>query len=58
MKFISRSLKDALVPGLELPVLVVDDDFIEYLHEQGYNSIDVQELYVEYNDWAKENVEA
>ena len=59
MKFISRSLKDVLVPSLlELPVLVADDDFIEHLHEQGYDSIDVQELYVEYADWAKENVEA
>jgi len=58
MKFISRSLKDALVPGLDLPVLVADDDFVEHLHEQGYDSIDVNELYVEYNDWSKENVEA
>ena len=57
MKFISRSLKDALVPGLKLPSLVVDEDFIEHLHEQGYDSLDVKELYVEYNDWAKENVE-
>jgi hypothetical protein len=58
MKFISRSLKDALVPGLDLPVLVADDDFIEHLHEQGYDSLDVNELYFEYNEWAKENVEA
>lgn len=58
MKFISSSLKDALLPGVPLPRLVADDDFIEHLHEQGFDSIDVNELYVEYADWAKENVEA
>jgi hypothetical protein len=59
MRFISRSLKDALIPGLfELPALVADDDFIEHLHEQGFDSIELEELYVEYTDWSKENVEA
>lgn len=60
MKFVRRSsLEAALIPGLtSLPVLVADDDFIEHLHEQGYYSIELQELYVEYADWAKENVEA
>lgn len=58
MKFVRRSLEDALTPGLtNLPVLVADDDFIEHLHEQGYYSIELEELYVEYADWAKENVE-
>jgi hypothetical protein len=59
MKFVRRSLKDALIPGLtNLPVLVADDDFIEHLYEQGFYSIELEELYVEYADWAKENVEA
>lgn len=59
MRLISRSLKDALIPGLlELPALVADDDFIEHLHEQGFDSIELEELYVEYTDWSKENVEA
>ena len=40
-----------------LPVLVADDDFIEHLHEQGHSSIDVEELFIEYSDWAAENVE-
>lgn len=40
-----------------LPVVVADDDFIEYLYEQGYEGmIDVAELDFEYKEWAKENV--
>ena len=39
-----------------LPMLVADDDFIEHLHEQGYSTIDVEELYLEWDDWAAENV--
>ena len=41
-----------------LPVVVADDDFIEHLHEQGFNeTIDVAELKEEWNDWAKENLD-
>jgi hypothetical protein len=39
-----------------LPMLVADDDFIEHLHEQGYSKIDINELYVEWDDWVAENV--
>jgi hypothetical protein len=39
-----------------LPMLVADDDFIEHLHEQGYSTIDIKELYMEWDDWAAENV--
>ena len=40
-----------------LPVVVADDDFIEHLHENGFQeSIDVAELNEEWNDWAKENL--
>ena len=45
--------------GLDLPVLVADDDFLEHLREQSFrDTIDVAELNEEWNDWAKENVEA
>jgi hypothetical protein len=41
-----------------LPVLVADDDFIEYLEEQGYTkTIEVAELRLEWSDWAKENID-
>lgn len=40
-----------------LPVLVADEDFVEYLREQGYTSqIDLDELVIEWDDWAAENV--
>jgi len=39
-----------------LPVIVADDDFIEHLREQGFESIELEELYLEYEDWAAENV--
>jgi len=41
----------------DLPVYVADDDFIEHLVEQGFDqTIEQDELYIEYGDWAKENV--
>jgi hypothetical protein len=41
-----------------LPVIVADDDFIEHLHENGFEeTIDVNDLVFEYLDWAKENVD-
>jgi hypothetical protein len=43
--------------GLDLPVLMADDDFIEYLQEEGYaDTIELKDLYVEYCYWEKENV--
>ncbi len=43
--------------GLEHPVLVADDDFIEHLHEVGFSeTIDINDLIFEWLDWAKENV--
>ncbi len=40
-----------------LPVLVADDDFIEHLHENGFDeTIDVGDLILEWNDWVKENL--
>lgn len=41
-----------------LPVVVADDDFIEHLHEHGFQeTIELNELVIEYEDWAKENVD-
>lgn len=40
-----------------LPVLVADDDFVEHLHENGFETIELDELFIEYEDWAKENVD-
>jgi hypothetical protein len=43
--------------GLNLPVLVGDDDFIEHLHEHGFSeTIDIGDLALEWADWARENV--
>lgn len=45
--------------GLDLPVLVGDDDFLEHLQENGFaDTIEVDDLIFEWIDWAKENVEA
>ena len=40
-----------------LAVYVADDDFIEYLHEMGYETIEEVELYEEWDAWSAENVE-
>ena len=59
----STSIIDNLFvqPGVEyngLPIVVMDDDFIEYLVEEGYyNSIELDDLYVQYEYWARENTE-
>jgi hypothetical protein len=43
--------------GLDLPVLVGDDDFLEHLHENGFTEvIDINDLIFEWIDWSKENV--
>lgn len=45
--------------GLELPILIADDDFIEHLHEVGFEgTIDINDLIFEWIDWEVENVEA
>lgn len=42
--------------GLALPVVVMDDDFIEYLEENSVTeSIDVNELAIYFAEWMKEN---
>lgn len=40
-----------------LPVLVADDDFLEHLQENGFDgTIDVGDLGLEWDNWAKENL--
>lgn len=42
--------------GLDLPVVVADDDFFEYLHEHSVESpIDINELAIYFAEWMKEN---
>ena len=39
-------------------VFVADDDFIEHLHEMGFDDeIELEEAFIEWDDWAAENVE-
>jgi hypothetical protein len=39
-------------------VLVADDDFLEHLHEMGFeDTIDIGDALLEWHDWAAENVE-
>ena len=41
-----------------LPILVADDDFFEYLEEEGYEkTIELDDLVIAYKEWAAENVE-
>jgi len=43
--------------GLDMPVVVADEDFIEHLHESGFvDEIDLNDLIFEWLDWSKENV--
>jgi hypothetical protein len=39
-----------------MDLYVADDDFIEHLHEHGFETIEFDELFIEWDDWAKENV--
>lgn len=41
----------------DLAIYVADEDFIEYLHELGYDTIEEVELYEEWDNWSKENVD-
>ena len=54
--FNSFPLNDSELTYKGLPIVVADDDFIEYLREQGFETIELDELYLEYEDWAAENV--
>lgn len=42
----------------DIPVLVADPDFIEYLHEMGYDEeIELDELILVLDDWIEEATE-
>lgn len=47
------------LPNFEyLPILVADDDFIEHLAEMCFDeTIELDEAFIEWDDWAAENVE-
>jgi len=39
-------------------ILVADDDFLEHLHEMGFDdTIELEEALIEWDDWAAENLE-
>jgi hypothetical protein len=38
-----------------LKAMAADDDFLEHLEENCFDSIDMDELCIVYADWAKEN---
>jgi hypothetical protein len=59
---IGRSQKPKMLEpediGLDLPVYVADDDFFEYLIEEGFDeSLDVIEVLEAFDEWMKENCE-
>lgn len=55
---IRSDLEKALRGNPVIDVAELDEDFIEYLHEEGYETIDTDLLAVEFAEWAKEAVEA
>lgn len=51
-------MMNMLEVGLDLPVVVGDDDFLEHLRENSFiETIDINDLIFEWVNWAKENVE-
>lgn len=43
---------------MTLPILVADDDFIEHLYEMSHlGTIELDELYFEWDEWAADNLE-
>ena len=55
---IRKDLEKALRENPVIDVNKLDADFIEYLHEEGYETIDTDLLAIEFVEWAKEAVEA
>ena len=55
-KILFTDTNDVTIDGL--PVLVADDDFLEYLQEEGYgSSIELDDLLHEWCVWESENTE-
>ncbi len=49
---------DGVDVGLDLPAIVVDDDFIEYLEEESVEgTMDIAEFAIYWNTWLKECTE-
>ena len=55
---IHSDLKKALRENPVVSVRELDEDFVEYLQEAGYDELDTVELAIEFVEWAKEAVEA
>ena len=54
------SLNGEIIKGLALPVVVMDDDFFEFLEEEGFDAhigLDIVEFSLYYEQWERENVE-
>lgn len=44
--------------GLDLPIILMDEDFLEYLDEEGvYEDIDISDFKKYFYTWMKENCE-
>jgi hypothetical protein len=53
------SLDGHRLKGLDLPVVVVDEDFFEYLEEESYNAqdgLDIVDFALAYEEWEKESI--
>jgi len=53
------SLDGHRLKGLDLPVVVVDEDFFEYLEEENYNAqdgLDIVDFALAYEEWEKESI--
>jgi hypothetical protein len=53
------SLNGEVLKGLNLPVIVMDDDFLEYLEEESIdteNGLDIVDFAIYYLEWEAENV--
>jgi hypothetical protein len=53
------SLNGEIIKGLALPVLVMDEDFFEYLEEENIdaeNGLDILDFALYYEQWERENV--
>ena len=40
--------------GLDLPVVVMDEDFLDFLHENSVETIEVDELAIYFEQWLQE----
>jgi hypothetical protein len=53
------SLDGHVIKGLDLPVVVVDEDFFEFLAEESFDSetgLDIVDFALFYEEWEKQHV--